>query len=119
MSPAGTDKSGKTYILFKYLFIDQKDKERERARLSRDGEGRAPHPPTPSREGEDRTTGGGWGVEGGLGGLCALRRHGWGWGLGGFRALRRHGWGWGVGGAPFAVTAELRSLSLFIYLVHE
>ena len=40
-------------------------------------------------------------------------------GLGGFRALRRHGWGWGVGGAPFAVTAEPRSLSLFIFLVDE
>ena len=30
------------YLVFGYLFIDQKDKERERARLSRDGEGRAP-----------------------------------------------------------------------------
>ena len=36
--------------------MDEKDKERERAKLSRDGEGRAPHPPTPSRDGEECAT---------------------------------------------------------------
>ena len=71
-------------IFFKYFFIDKKDKERERARLSRDGEGRAPHPPTPSRDGEERATG-----RLGLGGFRALRRYGWGW-RGGGCALRRH-----------------------------
>ena len=39
------------------------------------------------------------------------------WGAGAMRALRRHGWG--AGGVPFAVTAEPRSLSLFIFLVDE
>ena len=62
-------------LYYSHLPIDQKDQERERARLSRDGEGRAPHHPTPSRDSEERATrevGGG-----GLGGLRALRGHGW------------------------------------------
>ena len=101
--PRGDGKKYKKMIFYKkYLFIDQKDKER--ARLSRDGEGSAPHPPNPSRDGEERA----WGRGGGAGrrerGGCALF------------AITAGG---GLGGAPFAVTAEPRPLSLFIFVVDE
>ena len=87
------------------FYVDEKD-ERERARLSCDGEGRAFHrtpPPTPSRHNGVRALRGG-GTGGG--GRCAhfvVMAGGGGWG--------------GVECAPFTVTAEPRSLSLFIFFV--
>ena len=100
----------KSFLATKFC-IDEKDEERTRARLSRDGEGRAFHPtppPTPSRHNEVRELvgGGSVGVGVGGGGRCAhfVEMAGGG------------GWG-GVECAPFTVTAEPRSLSLFIFFV--
>ena len=76
--------------------IDEKDEERERARLSRDGEGRTPLA-TRSRDARRARRGGQRGRVGAGGARTSL-------------------WA-GVECAPLAVTAEPRSLSLFIFFV--